>query len=183
MRYAACYAGKVHLLVANLLRRARDNLVRFNHFAAERQAHRLSTDTVDRTRRTLQSLVGATNRRMHVGFPCVYAFLLRKPIHHCSHLFMTWSLHHLIQLCTGEVLEHWTADGKGNALTRWTSPTTCLLATLTTQKGFDYSYRRGVMEKLYIHFVLSGTKVVRDFFASTLDWFVATDGSGGLHPY
>ena len=81
MYYTAGYAGKEQPQAANLLHTLHDSLVRFDHFEAERQAQQRSTEPVERARRLLQSLVAATNRRMHLGFPTIYASLLGKPNH------------------------------------------------------------------------------------------------------
>ena len=100
MYYAAGYAGKEQPHAANLLHTLHDSLVRFDHFSAERQIQGLSTEPVARARRLLQSLVAATNRRMHIGFPTVYAFLLGKPNHYCSNQFASCSMHQFIQTIT-----------------------------------------------------------------------------------
>ena len=42
----------------------------------------------DYARRLLHQLVAATNRRLHKGFPSVYAYLLGKPNHYASHKFV-----------------------------------------------------------------------------------------------
>ena len=91
--YASDYSTKSQPHAANLLQTLHDNLVRHNHYAAEREAAGKSTEDVDRARRLLQSLICATNRRVHKGMPSIYAYLLGKPNHYCSHSFQPWSVH------------------------------------------------------------------------------------------
>ena len=110
MYYAAGYAGKTQPHAANLLHTLHDGLVRFDHFSSELQIKGQSTEPVDRVKRLLQSLVSATNRRMHIGFPTVYAFLLGKPNHYSSHEFVSWSIHQLSTLFNEVAYKYWTRD-------------------------------------------------------------------------
>ena len=91
--YASDYSTKSQPHAANLLQTLHDNLVRHHHYAAEREAAGQSTEDLDRARRLLQSLICATNRRVHKGMPSIYAYLLGKPNHYCSHSFQPWSVH------------------------------------------------------------------------------------------
>ena len=51
--YASDYSTKSQPHAANLLQTLHDNLVRHNHYAAEREAAGKSTEDVDRARRLL----------------------------------------------------------------------------------------------------------------------------------
>ena len=85
--YASDYSTTMQPQAANLLHTLHDSLVRHDRFAAERAAAGKSDALLDKARRLLQSLVMATNRRQHTGFPTIYAYLLGKPNHYTSHEF------------------------------------------------------------------------------------------------
>ena len=63
--YAPDYSAKDQSHAANLLQTLHDSLVRHDRFAREREAAGKSCADMDRARRLLQSLVCATNRRLH----------------------------------------------------------------------------------------------------------------------
>ena len=43
-------------------------------------------------RKLLHSLMAATNRRMHKGFPEMLTYILRKPMEYCSHEFVAFPI-------------------------------------------------------------------------------------------
>eukprot|EP00973_Karenia_brevis_P021070 2897374-Karenia_brevis.AAC.1 len=45
----------------------------------------------DAARRLLHQLIAATNRRIHRGFPTIYAYLQRRPNHYASHDFVKYN--------------------------------------------------------------------------------------------
>ena len=163
MHYAAGYAGKDQPHAANLLHTLHDSLVRFDHFRAEREAKGQSTEPIDCARRLLQSLVGSTNRRTHIGFPTVYAFVLGKPNHYCSHSFVQWSMAQLTRLFSATAVQFWTTDAfifantdkRGVPLkppkVSWT-PSASSSEGVATFKEFDYAYRLAVMERFPFYF-------------------------------
>jgi hypothetical protein len=182
MYYAAGYAGKDQPHAANLLHTLHDSVVRFDAFAATRRAQGMSTDAVDRARRLLQSLIGATNRRMHLGFPSIYAYLLKKPNHHCSHEFVSWSVMELVTTFTNEVLRFYSSsEQRKEPLPRPLQDRFFEPPAHATHKEYDYSYRPVVMNNFPFYFFLAGTKVVLTLRSKTWDWFHATAKNGGLH--
>ena len=69
--YASDYSTKDQPHAANLLQTLHDSLIRHDHYAAERELSGKSEDDMDRARPLLQSLICATNRRLHKGMPSI----------------------------------------------------------------------------------------------------------------
>ena len=91
--YTSDYTTKNQPHANNLLQTLHDSIGRYRQYAAERQAAGKSDLGLEGAQRLMQSLASATNRRMHVGLPTIYAYLLGKPNQYCSHLFEGWSFH------------------------------------------------------------------------------------------
>ena len=190
MYYAAGYAGKKQPQGANLLHTLHDSLMRFDHYSSELQATGQSTEKVDCAKRLLQSLVSATNRRMHTGFPSVYAFLLGKPNHYSSHEFVSWSIHELMSIFHALAIKNWTTDAlkhqdkdaRGVPYPSFEEPfVSCWTISGSTSTHFDkdYSYRPEIMERFPFYFFLAGTKKVKTLKSQIWAWFAASESNNG----
>ena len=127
--YASDYSARNQPHAANLLQTLHDSLVRHDRFAREREAAGKSCEDMDRARRLLQSLVCATNRRLHKGMPSIYAYLLGKPNHYSSHEFRGWSVQEMFEVFHGTVRDHWlnqehVPDGRLCDAPAWFPPVT-----------------------------------------------------------
>ena len=86
--YCSDYASKEQPHAEGLLQTLHDAKVRHDRYAAQRKIEKRVDEAMDITRRVLHMLVAATNRRMHKGFPTIYAYLLGKPTLYASHEFV-----------------------------------------------------------------------------------------------
>ena len=110
-------------------------------------------------------MVTAINRRMHIGFPTVYAFLAGKPNHYCSHEFTSWSIQELWKAFTAGTLEYWTSDSLDSAMKddirnvpyypeiTWRIPL-IHSAEKRTHTEYDYDYRPDIMVSFPLYFFL-----------------------------
>ena len=88
--YASDYAAKERPQAQGLFHTLHDSLLRTEQFSGTgedvrqqgREGAELSRETA---RKLLQRLVAATNRRIHKGFPSIYAYVLGRPNHYASH--------------------------------------------------------------------------------------------------
>ena len=79
--YAADYSTKSQPQAANLLQTLHDSLIRHSRFAAERGTSKQDASDSEKAQRLLQSLILATNRRLHKGMPSIHSHLLGRPNH------------------------------------------------------------------------------------------------------
>ena len=124
--------------------------------------------------------MAATNRRIHIGFPTVYARLLGKPNHYASHTFVKYNFGQLYNLMLRAVFER-----GGKAMTnivKETEEPTALQAYLEssdpadetkqsavrsatvanrgpTQICFDYQWRPLVFENFPLYFFVAGIDI------------------------
>ena len=170
--YASDYASKDQPQAANLLQTLHDSLVRHDRFAAEREVAGTTDEGMDRARRLLQSFVSATNRRLHKGFPSIYAYLLGKPNHYASHLFQPWSFQeHFIlfkQCFQHQWLRHidLVRTTRG-AASHHPSPSSF------TSLSFDYQFRPLVMSIFPYYFFIAGTQCVAVLRDGLWNWYTA----------
>eukprot|EP00973_Karenia_brevis_P040522 5603365-Karenia_brevis.AAC.1 len=85
--YCTEYSTKEQPHAQGLLHTLHDAMLRAEKFNVENDSDRSCQDAA---RRLLQQLVAATNRRMHRGFPTVYAYLQGRPNHYASHEFVKY---------------------------------------------------------------------------------------------
>ena len=105
--YTSDYTTKEQPHANNLLQTLYDSRITYDKYQAEREAAGKSDTGIEGAQRLLQSLVSATNRRMHIGLPTVYAYVLGKPNHYCSHQFEGWSLHQQLRYFTAALTRQW----------------------------------------------------------------------------
>jgi hypothetical protein len=86
--YSSNYASKDQPHAQGLLHTLHDSMERAKKF---KDSSHEDQDIKERARKLLQQLVAATNRRMHKGFPSIYAYLLQRPNHYASHTFVSFS--------------------------------------------------------------------------------------------
>ena len=103
--YCVDYSSKEQPHAQGLLHTLHDSMLRAERFDEERKERARVEDPThfDGARRLLQSLVAATNRRIHKGFPSIYAYLLGRPNHYCSHEFVKYSFTQLQGKFVGRV--------------------------------------------------------------------------------
>ena len=89
--YCSDYASKEQPHAEGLLQNLHDAAIRRRGYAALRNQEGKQDTGLDAASSLFMGLVTATNRRLHKGFPTVYAFLLGKPGHYASHTFVSWS--------------------------------------------------------------------------------------------
>ncbi len=91
--YCVDYSSKEQPHAQGLLHTLHDSMVRAERFDQEKLPAASAEEPThfDSARRLLQRLVAATNRRLHKGFPSIYAYLLGRPNHYCSHEFVKYS--------------------------------------------------------------------------------------------
>lgn len=86
--YASDYVSKDQPHAEGLLHTLHDSMQRAEKFA---EGTPQEQDMAARARKLLQRLVAATNRRIHKGFPNIYAYLGQRPNHYASHTFVNFS--------------------------------------------------------------------------------------------
>ena len=180
--YASDYSAKSQPHAANLLQTLHDGLLRHSRFAAEREASGQDSHDSAKAQRLLQSLICATNHRLHKGMPSIYAYLLGKPSHYCSHSFEHWSMQQSYDLfCTllprtvskdgfREKKEEKGADAFPD-VRHWTA------------RSFDYSFRPEAMDKFPVYYFLAGTTPKESSTSSTWDWHTAAECESDLFRY
>eukprot|EP00973_Karenia_brevis_P030581 4217739-Karenia_brevis.AAC.1 len=85
--YCIEYSAKEQPHAQGLLHTLHDAMLRAEKFNS---GESLDRSCEDAARRLLQQLVAATNRRMHRGFPTIYAYLQGRPNHYASHEFVKY---------------------------------------------------------------------------------------------
>ena len=105
--YASDYSAKSQPHASNLPHTLHDSLMQFRRFAAERALAGGGDEDLARAKRLLQCLTAATQKRLHKGMPSIYAYLLGKPTHYCSHQFQSTSLDHVFRSFVSSVEQHW----------------------------------------------------------------------------
>jgi hypothetical protein len=179
--YASDYATKDQPHAANLLQTLHDSLIRHEGYAAEREAAGKSNEELDRAKRLLQSLVSATNRRVHIGLPTVYAYLLGKPNHYCSHQFEHWSFRQMLTMFVQELNNCWVKQEETPHTRKEGADLPHVGATTATGKAYDYDFRPAVIASFPLYFFIAGTKSVPTFHSKTWDW--KAHPSGAEHPW
>ena len=89
--YCGSYGTKEQPHVKGLLQTLRDGMLRHDKYKALRNESGTSDAGMDAARRLLHAMVSATNRRLHEGFPSVYAYSHGRPNHYASHDFVQFS--------------------------------------------------------------------------------------------
>jgi hypothetical protein len=178
--YASDYASKDQPQAANLLHTLHDSLVRHDRFAAEREVAGTIDEGMDRARRLLQSFVSATNRRLHKGFPSIYAYLLGKPNHYASHLFQPWTFQHdfmRFDLC---FQHHWLRQTDLPGTTRQRASHHPSPSSFTFL-NFDYDFRAMVMANFPYYYFIAGTQCVAVLNDGLWNWYTAQPEEKDLH--
>ena len=173
--YTSDYASKEQPQAANLLHTLHDACEVHGRDAAERHATGDCNDVRDQARRLLQSLVSATNRRVHTGMPTVTAYLLGKPSHYCSHQFERFNIHS--QFGRFKVAARELLTGMGSdSIPDWLTQSTSVPPATTTHKISDYNFRPEVMEMFPLYFFISGTRLVQNLGNNTWEWSALSNG-------
>ena len=175
--YASDYVTKDQPHAANLLQTLHDSLIRHERYSAERRAAGKPDAESDRAKRLLQSLVTATNRRIHVGLPTVYAYLLQKPNHYCSHEFQSWSFTQMLTSCIKVLDVGWVKQSSLSLSYGERSALPHVAPTTATYAVYDYDFRPEAMERFPVYFFIAGTKSVASLHNTAWDWKPHADGT------
>ena len=120
------------------------------------------------SRRLLHRLMSQTNRRMHVGFPEMLSYLLRKPTVYCSHDFVPLLVDRLFRQAiacvhsyVGYVFQENVKAEESSALRIPDKP------QLTSA---DYMFRPKSLEQFPLYFFMAGCEAVRTLSSDSMDW-------------
>ena len=93
--------------------------------------------------------------------PSIYAYLLGKPNHYCSHEFSGWSVQQVFEAFHSKVRDQWLNQDDSHKGLLWDAPTPFPAVTSATARVFDYPFRPSAMERFSIYFFLAGTRATR----------------------
>jgi len=107
--YCASYSSKDQPHVEGLLMSLSDALRAKEKDIVVAKAAGEDISAHEIVRKSLHTLVAATNRRMHKGFPEMLSYLLQKPMEYCSHQFVGLTFDHLLRLAIAHI-NSWVND-------------------------------------------------------------------------
>ena len=198
--YCGDYATKEQPHAQGVLHTLHDSLQRAEKFAQEtpRVDHADYATLADAARRLLQRLVAATNRRIHIGFPTVYARLLGKPNHYASHSFVKYNFGQLFTIMLKVVFER-GGRPQTNVVKEIEEPTalqtflesdgadeakqSAVRSAMIARRGpteicFDYQWRPVVFDNFPLYFFIASTDIqttpIQD---GTYLWLEKTDSA------
>ena len=192
--YACDYASKEQSGSEGLLHTLHDAKLRHDHFALQRQSANVHNPALDRARKMLQSLVASSARRMHVGFPSVYAYLFGKPIFYSSHEFVNLPVSQVNNVFVASAQSlclpiHEDFEHDSGQVVRSEEPSAWKSlnhkATGPTNIVYDYDWRADALEECPMYFFAAGTSFATSITDGTWQWHVDVDGNGkvvGRHP-
>ena len=173
--YASDYSAKSQPHASNLLHTLHDSLMQYHRFAAERALAGGENEDVAMAQRKLQILTAATQKRLHKGMPSIYAYLLGKPTHYCSHDFRYSSLDHVFRFFVSSVEQHWLQKVGFPPVYTETAPSSQPKPGSFTAKDMDFRYRPAALERFPLYFYLAGTQRTQNSASATWDSHVATE--------
>ena len=99
-------------------------------------------------RRVIHNLVAATNRRMHKGFQEMLTYLLQKPTEYCSHKFVSFVFHRMLQKAIACVHGHVGKAASPNDVER---SSRMRVRTKLQIEVVDYPYRPLALERFPLY--------------------------------
>ena len=165
--YCAAYSAKDQPHVEGLLMTLVDSLRFKERDLLEAKENGEDLTPHETSRRLLHTLLAATNRRMHKGFPEMLTYLLRKPMEYCSHRFVSLKvdgrLRHAIALTRASVV--------GDTFPSHENPRDAMVvADKCELKVIDYSFRPEALDSCPLYFFMAACVAHPNLNSRSMDW-------------
>lgn len=131
------------------------------------------------SRKLLHTLVAATNRRMHKGFPEMLTYLLQKPMEYCSHEFVSLTITTLMRVTLGSVAAY-VSERMIDHVCEQEKPF-MRLACKVKLSVWDYQFRPDALLKFPLYFFMSGCEATKRLNGDSMLWKTLQVNKGVAH--
>ena len=166
--YCASYSSKDQPHVEGLLMTLADGVrAKERDIAVAKEAgEEVSSHEV--CRKLLHSLMAATNRRMHKGFPEMLTYLLRKPMEYCSHQFVHVTVDPLFRVVLAHLFN--VASPTYRPRDRTPANQNMRLYASPNLRTTDYPFRPKQLEAFPLYFFISACEARTKLDSNSMEW-------------